>query len=432
MLTIKPRQLRLIRRLARVRRPPTPFDGHLSPRGHHRLEHVGGGSLIFHTNDNRISVTSQLQTSGDDATWIRLLEPQKLHYLRHLEEGGSLSLSVASHRCLSLRKNFLGDPPTPTFRFPLYCFRSDAPSPLVDMDTAAVNWQPIDFGLLKRSLQLITRPHDSEHHPGPLNTISFLQDARAVGYHKRVHLQFRCVPTPFPVHLNSSDATRLLAWLRIVALDAEELAEESNAATYDHPGIGEVGSCESDGQHFYLFRTQCRRHTVRVISSLDPCPTGFQDRANNSATPLYWTMEREGIRSAARCLQVFRDGKIELQGNPHIGDRLDLALVKEEGHTSLGYLSTVSDGTRAQPPEFRFQCSPRDLFTAVSLHKSKIITFRFLSDHAFLVLESRDKPVGANPAPVFETVIRVRPMATRAGRQDNAEEIVREALTTGT
>ena len=432
MMTIKPRVLRLIRRLARVRRPPTPFDGHLSPRGHHRLEHAGDGCLIFHTSDNRISVTTQLQTSGDDVPWTRLLEPRNLHYLRFLEEGGSLSLSVASPRCISLQKNPLGDPPSPTFRYPLYCFRTDVSPPLVDMITATVDWQPINLVLLRQSLQWITRPNDSEHHPSPLNTISFLQDSRAVGYRKRVHMQFCRIPTPFPIHLDTSDAALLLTWLRIVALDAKELADEDKSANSDHPEIGEVGLDESNGRRTYLLRTPCRRHTIQIIGSRDSCPTAYQDRANRSVTTVLWAMKRKEIQTAARCLQVFRDCKVQLQGNADLGNRIQLALVKEEGHTSLGQLSIVGDETCAQPPTFGLQCSPRDLFAAASLHKGKTITFMFLSDEALLVLQSRNKPDGAHPSMVFETIIRVRPLATQGAGEDEAEAIVREALTTST
>jgi hypothetical protein len=420
MLTIKPRQLGLIRRLARVRRPPTPFDGPLCPRGHHRLEHTGGGRLIFHTSDNRIAVTSQLQTSDDDVPWIRLLEPRNLHYLRFLEEGGSLSISLASRRCVSLQKNPLGDPPSPTFRYPLYCFRTDVSPPLVDMTTATVNWQPINFGLLKESLQWITRANDSEHHPSPLNTISFLQDSRAVGYRKRVHLQFCSIPTLFPIHLDTSDAARLLAWLRIVALDAKELTDEDKSANSDHPEIGEVGLDESNGRRTYLFRTPCRQHTIQVISSPHPCPTAYQDRANRSEATVHWTMKRKEIQTAARCLQVFRDCKVQLQGNADLGKRIHLALIKEDRHTSLGQLSIVGDDTCAQPRTFGLQCSPRDLFAAVSLHKGKTITFRFLSDESLLVLESRATPVDTHPPVVFTTIIRVRSLMTQAA--DDADE----------
>ena len=143
-------------------------------------------------------------------------------------------------------------------------------------------------------------------------------------------------------------------------------------------------------------------------------------------------MKRKEIRAAARCLQVFRDCKVQLRGNACPGDRLHLELVKEESHTSLGYLSIIGDDTRAQPPEFRFQCSPRDLFAALSLHKGKTITFRFLSDEALLVLQSRDKPVGAHPPMVLETIIRVRPLVTQAVQLEDPEAIVREALTVST
>lgn len=431
MLTIKPRQLKLIRRLARVRRPPTPFDGPLSPRAHHRLEHTGGGRLIFHTSDNRISVTSQLQTSGDDVPWIRLLEPRNLHYLRFLEEGGSLSLSLESPRCVSLRKNFLGDPPSPTFRYPLYCFRTDVSPPLVDMNTATVNWQPINFGLLKESLQWITRANESEQHPSPLNTISFLQDSRAIGYRKRVHLQICSIPTPFPIHLNTSDAARLLVWLRIVALDAKELADEDKTAKSDHPEMGEVGLDESNGRRIYLFRTPCRRHTIQVLSSPHPCPTAYQDRANRSEATVHWTMNRKEIQTAARCLQVFRDCKVQLQGNAGIGDRVYLSFVKEEKHTPLGHLSTVVDNTCAQPPAFGFQCSPSDLFAAVSLHNGKTITFRFLGDESLLVLESRATPVDTHPPLIFTAVIRVRSQMTQAA-DDVAEKAALENLVEST
>jgi hypothetical protein len=403
MLSISPGTLRRLYLLSQIPNPPASLDGPISLQGMHRLEHKGGGVFLYQTGDKRIQMVSQLDVSGKDSAWVRRVNPKSLKSLKEFDQaGGSYVISTASESCLSLQKNFTS--PTsgePLFRYPLFCpaaGRNSTPliqSPPVDIIL------PLDLDSLKRALRIM-----AHHNPQNLtNTVSFLEDRRCHCYRSRIHMQISPIAIPFPIHLYSRDAEKVLQWLNIILLVTGQIKE---GAVERQNNLSGIGLHELLGNRFYWFRSPCGRHYLRVEASTKPCQPGHLDRMPpGDNLILSCTMERKDLQELAKCMQCHQNHKLHFRIDSGGKNHFRVDLIGTEWSEPLGVLPFTLEGDNLAEPDKGFIISPHDLNNLIKAHNDKEIRIKVFGKSNTMALQSR--VVGPDIAPMeLQTVCRFR------------------------
>ena len=95
-----------------------------------------------------------------------------------------------------------------------------------------------------------------------------LADGTGVSHHRRVFFRTTGLPLPAPIHLLSSDAHRLLLWLRLMRGRGVADVETTTVA-------------DPQGKVYHRFLSSDKLHTAEIVAAPSSLPLAVLDRIHN-------------------------------------------------------------------------------------------------------------------------------------------------------
>ncbi len=421
MLQIAASELRLAISLGRIRRPPLELDGPYCPRSFHQLAYQATGNLVLRTTDQRVVLTSRLDAKGmENDPWQYCLEWAAFDALSFLAEGSSWQLNHSSPRCLRLEKRaYLTNGWTTTRQFPLFRVPCNTPMSPPFMETANAVRHKVTIDALIKVLRFLVPQIGDDSPSNRLNVCSLLADGTGVSHHRRVFFRTTGLPLPAPIHLLSSDAHRLLLWLRLMR--GRKVADVETTTVAD-----------PQGKVYHRFLSSDKLHTADIVAAPSSLPLAVLDRIDNEHVAAQGTIARKSLRGVSGFFRVYRQCRLRLdwEGLTDTPPFLRLKPIDDDPKgcpaNGGGVIPVNTEGTIPTADSLP-SCvvSPMDLFIGLQRHKRADVRVRYLPERNILILATCSKRTNGDHEVAYESVIQIRrsisechqPLETTMGRK---------------